>query len=170
MNIKYNLNMASAILSIVFGGLITIGGIWLTQIAYLGGLYSNLLSLNIAYLSIIVLLGVSLVIISSLCVSIKNKTKLGLRITMLSLLSFSSIMEFIAGNIVYGLLLLLPIALEIASVYIKSETDNIEKKALKTNQSTIDAKIAELKHLKDIYVLTDEQYEASIQRLISSIK
>lgn len=86
----------------------------------------------------------------------------GLKITVIALVGIIAVLEFVGGGIVYGFLALIPVGFEIASLCVKDDNKAAEKGNVTHTDATVDQKIAELKHLKELRALTDEQYEQAV--------
>lgn len=137
VKIKKALNIAANVCSIVLMGILLIGAfILLSSLPLLdqvvGGSeypeYTEEALQLIKIISIILLIFcVASIIVSSLALAKGNGNKgLGFKIAVIAMIGIVAILEFIGDGIVYGILCLIPIGLEIASLCIKVKPQTIE--------------------------------------------
>ncbi len=91
----------------------------------------------------------------------------GFAIATIVLVGIIAILEILGGtgqSVVYGLLCLATIGLEITYLCLKPD-----KVAPKNNQS-LEAKISELKHMREIGVISEEQYKTALDRVLNESK
>lgn len=93
--------------------------------------------------------------------------KFGLKIAVIVLVGIIAVLEFMGGGVVYGILALIPIGFEIASLCVK---EKVNKANEQEQNRTVDQKIAELKHLKELKAITDEQYDKAVAELVEEVK
>lgn len=112
------------------------------------------------------------IIVASIALKYGANGPLGLKIATIILIGIVAIMEFIGEGIVYGILCLIPIGLEITAIVLKDECAYPEDWEYENRPavSTTDKKIAELKHLKEIGAITEEQYASAIDSIVDSLK
>ena len=116
------------------------------------------------------------IIVSAFTLAKANDGKArGLQIAVTVLVGIVAILEFIGSGYVYGILCLIPIGFEIASICVKvspatAQTQETGTSNVSPKEPTVDEKIAELKHLKEINAITDEQYEVAINAIIKDVK
>ncbi len=192
MGVKKGLNLAAAICSIVLGGILVIGAIssfsLLSAIGSEAGVDASMLGLVEAILVFILLFSIAVVLVAIACVVKRNSDGKGIKIALLVLMLILAILEFAGSSIMWGIVCLVPVGLEIASLAIPEKTDpsvyntsqsvfnygysvaatKVEPEA--KNDTTISAKIAELKKLKDDNLITEEQYNNAVDELITKLK
>lgn len=188
---KKGFNLAANIIAIVLMGIMIVGAIILL------GTLSELSSYGYDYnysLAVGPLMGITVglllfciatVIISALAIYKGNHgDAVGLKVAVIVLIGIVAVLEFIGGGVVYGVLCLIPIGFEIASLCVKNapaqqtsataNTTHVEPaKPAETaapKASSVDEKIAELKHMKELHVIDDEQYDKAVKALIEEIK
>lgn len=150
----------------------------LSDIASPGDLDASVFYLVIVFL---ILLCTATIVLAALALAKCNNGKArGLQIAVTVLVCIVAILAFLgssSGNaavIVYGVLCLVVVGFEIAAMCVKSA----QKEAPQPNtdasaaqkQYTVDEKIAELKHLKELNAITEEQYETAINSIINEVK
>ena len=192
MGVKKGLNLAAAICSIVLGGILVIGAIssfsLLSAIGSEAGVDASMMGLVEAILVFILLFSIAVVLVAIACVVKRNSDGKGIKIALLVLMLILAILEFAGSSIMWGIVCLVPVGLEIASLAIPEKTDpsvyntsqsvfnygysvaatKVEPEA--KNDTTISAKIAELKKLKDDNLITEEQYNNAVDELITKLK
>ena len=192
MGVKKGLNLAAAICSIVLGGILVIGAIssfsLLSAIGSEAGVDPSMMGLVEAILVFILLFSIAVVLVAIACVVKRNSDGKGIKIALLVLMLILAILEFAGSSIMWGIVCLVPVGLEIASLAIPEKTDpsvfntsqsvfnygysvaatKVEPEA--KNDTTISAKIAELKKLKDDNLITEEQYNNAVDELITKLK
>lgn len=93
--------------------------------------------------------------------SINNRY--GLAITLIVLLAILTILEFVGDGVVFGVLCLIPLGLEIASICMHhGETTNVDNKTTKS----VSDKIREYKELKENNLIDEEQYKKAVDELL----
>ena len=192
MGVKKGLNLAAAICSIVLGGILVIGAIssfsLLSAIGSEAGVDASMMGLVETILVFILLFSIAVVLVAIACVVKRNSDGKGIKIALLVLMLILAILEFAGSSIMWGIVCLVPVGLEIASLAIPEKTDpsvyntsqsvfnygysvaatKVEPEA--KNDTTISAKIAELKKLKDDNLITEEQYNNAVDELITKLK
>ncbi len=185
---KRNVDLTSAILGIIIGSLEAIGALVVLissavlcsgyDFTSLGAILFMVALLDIAFCLSFILIGAKLCkkpkVIDGVVVSRK-----GLDVALLVLSAvyiLFSIICFAVGNagaiVVINLILsLVTLALKIVSLNLKETKVPQEKNEniIESNKDSIDAKIAELKHLKELGVITDEQYNIAVEKIINNL-
>lgn len=174
-------NFAANICAIVLMGIMLIGA------ASLVGMYDSLADEGLidtssaAFLKRVVValivFCIGTIIVSALTLARGNKEKgIGLKITMIILIGIIAMLEFSGSGYVYGILCLVPIGLEIASLCVKDKADSSVTESDETvngqtgNTQSLEEKIAELKHLNEIKAISEEQYNEAVQSLVDGLK
>ena len=167
---KKGFNIAANVCTIVLMGIMAIGSLVLISASSLieeGGEILRTISI------ILLLFCIATIVIAALTLAKGNRGKaLGLKITVIVLVGITAVLEFVGGGVVYGILCLIPIGLEIASVCVpdkkeQAATETFEQSA---NGQSVDEKIAELKRLKDLHAISDEQYEQAVSKIVNDLK
>ncbi len=188
---KRGLNLTAAILSIIVGSLEFIGG--LVSIITVIGLAALMESggAPVWWTAIIgavldIALGVAFVVLGALgCKkpvlengAYKSTKKLDIAMIVLSVILFVfAIVSFALGTasvflIISFILVMVIVGLKIAALCLK-DLDGATSAVVKTEEPaaspkplTIEGKINELKHLKELGVINDEQYNAAVEKVI----
>lgn len=134
---KRNLELAAAIISIVFGVILTLGAIIVISSLNLAiadpskyGISEEqvgLLKLSRTISYILIVISIALIVVASmLCISPKENprtgvysNRFGLGITLCIMTGFMGVLELIGGQTIYGLLILIPCVLMIVSLCLK---------------------------------------------------
>lgn len=169
---KKAFNIVAGVCTIVLMSILLIGGlVLLAAISGTGGA-----TLITAIIALILLFCTATIIIAALAIAKpKGKLGLGLKITVIVLIGIIAVLEFVGDGIVYGFLCLIPIGFEIASICIKESAPKPDiadsnNSAPTGGVQSVDEKIAEIKHLKELNVISEEQYNEAIAALVNEIK
>ncbi len=175
---KKAFNIAANVCAIILMSILLIGDIILmnalTVIGDLEETYLTTTSIETAMAICIMLLmfSITTIIISAFALAKGNYDDHGiarvLKIIVIVLIGIIAILEFIGGGLVYGLLCLIPIGLEITSICVQNQKNSIKTKP--SAFRTVDDKINELKKLKSLHAISDEQYEIAVTNIINDIK
>lgn len=177
-------NIVANVCAIVLMGILLIGAfVLLGQFSGLGDMDMDAVTIQSmrlvqAITILLVVFCIGTIIISAITLAKGNKSKaLGLKITVIVLVGIITILEFIGGGYVYGILCLIPIGFEIASICVKDTSNSTNGNAPQTqtvdaqaNQNSVEGRINELKHLREIKAITEEQYEVAINALMEELK
>lgn len=179
---KRNLELTAAIMALVYCAvdlLIELIGIS-TLIEYASYLESYLGPFIVALVVAVVLLITELILAAKLIPNKPSKNKKGLRIAfivftsiLIIFLFISLFSETISAFTVLGLLLFIAVlVLETVSMKMKDEIPDPAKEepvATTTETATIEEKVKELKHLLDLGVISQEQYESAVNKAVQKI-
>lgn len=171
---KKAFNIVANVCSIVLMGIMLIGTIVL--LSALSSVDFEGASVTIVITVFLMIFCIGTIIVSAFTLAKANGGNArGLQIAVTVLIGIVAILEFVGGGYVYGILCLIPIGFEIASICVKvtplkAQTQEMSALNVEKKQPTVDEKIAELKHLKEINAITEEQYESAINAIINSAK
>ena len=161
MELKKNFNVAAAICSVVLGAVLAIGVI----VLLVGGVPNqNGVSYNamVTILVFALLLGIAIVLVAIGCIQKRDLNDNRLKTALLVLMILFVTIVFVGNYVVIGALGLVPVALEITSmVIVANDAPSFDK---------LDEKIIRLKKLKDDNLITEEQYNKTVEKIISGIK
>lgn len=173
---KKGFNIAANVCAIVLMGILIIGAIVILGGAAELEVESGLLT---GIMIVVIIFSCAKIIVASLALAKFGKCNVfGFQIAVTVLVGITAIIEFIGGGIVYGILCLIPVAFEIVAMCLPNKTAETPVAAtasapqLQPNEKvqTTDEKIAELKHLKELNVINDEQYENAVSAILEEIK
>jgi len=176
MKMKKGFNIAANVCAIVLMGILIIGAIVILGGAAELEVESGLLT---GIMIVVIIFSCATIIVASLALAKFGKCNVfGFQIAVTVLVGITAIIEFIGGGIVYGILCLIPVAFEIVAMCLPNKTAETPVAAtasapqLQPNEKvqTTDEKIAELKHLKELNVINDEQYENAVSAILEEIK
>lgn len=171
---KKAFNIVANVCSIVLMCIMLIGAIVLLSALYAVDVEGASVMIGITVFLLVFCIGT--IVVSALALAKANgRDERGLQIAVTVLISIVAILEFVGGGYVYGTLCLIPIGFEIASICVKvtpltTQTQEMSALNVEKKQPTVDEKIAELKHLKEINAITEEQYELAINAIINDAK
>ena len=166
--------LLGSILAMILGVILLFGSIYLiTQIAV--GYYDVHILIEISILFVLLFSIVFIIFTAILLPSpVKNgvyRNRLGLKITFLIITGLISLLEFLGGSLVYGLLFLLPFVFVLLSIClpqdkIESQTiqNNVNNEPVNTNDDV--QKIEQLRKLKENGAISEEQYQEAIKKII----
>lgn len=173
---KKAFNIAANVCAIVLMSLILLGAIY-TMSNLVGSKVkdADLILIGCIFL---LLFSVATIIVASLALAKGNraetKVSRGLKITVAVLVGIITLLLFIGGNeagFAYGFIFLIPLGLEITSICVRNPKNPEQNDAAQSPAlETVDSKIAELKKLKSLHVISDEQYENAITEIINEVK
>ena len=191
MGAKKGLNLAAAICSVVLGGILLIGAIssfsLLSEIGASAGVDASAVWLVELVLIFILLFSIAVILVGIACIVKRHSDGKGLKIALLTLMVVLALLEFAGDSLLWGIICLVPAGLEIASIAIREKSDAAAAETGKSvfnydysvaatkaepeakNDTTISAKIEELKKLKDDNLITEEQYNKAVEEIISKI-
>lgn len=169
-SLKKTLSIISAIVNIVAGAIYVLISIYAILNCALNIGTPPLVSLLAWIIDIII--GALIVLFASISLLEKFRYKLSLSITLLVIFGLWFISAIISGGWLGAVLSLIAIGLKVAAMVVKDTTE--EKSTNNQNkqvplQSTLETKIEELKHYKELGIITDEQYEEAVKKAVSSI-
>lgn len=182
---KKGFNIAANVCAIVLVSLLIIGAIVVLGGAAEFDVGSGLVT---GIMVGIILFCVATIVVASLALVKLSKNKaFGFQIAVIVLIGILTILEFVGGAIVYGILCLIPIAFEIVAMCLpnKPAGNSVETSVANSTaepaavqdaavssakEQTTDEKIAELKHLKELNVIDEEQYNKAVQSIFDNIK
>jgi len=192
---KRGFNIAANVCALVLMGVLLIGAI--LSCANLLELESSS-EVMIAWRIFIVLIVfiVGAIIISALALALGNKSNSnGLKVTVIVFMVIVGVLEFIGNGYIWCALCLIPILLEAIAILLKekpvavaeptekqvdkapitTEATEAEETETETEDTapkgrTVDEKVAELKHLKETEVISEEQYNEAITAIIEDLK
>ena len=177
---KRGFNIAANVCAIVLMGILIIGAIVLRSASsIISGVVDEATADMAAGLVIglcvgIMLFCVATIIVASFAIVKLNQNKaMGFQIAVIVLVGIVAILEFVGGGVVYGVLCLVPIAFEIVAICLpnKAAAPATTAEAPSANKDqTTDEKIAELKHLKELNAITEEQYNQAVNAIFEEMK
>ncbi|MDE7439663.1 MAG: type IV conjugative transfer system protein TraL [Clostridia bacterium] len=181
---KKGFNIAANVCAIVLMGILVIGAIVLMSAAsaVTGSDYVTVdmaAGLIVGLCVGILLFCVATIIVASFAiVKLKDNKALGFQIAVIVLVGITAILEFVGGGVVYGILCLVPIALEIVAICVHNKAAESTAPAMTetaevpstNNSQTTDEKIAELKHLRELNAITEEQYDNAVKAIFDEVK
>lgn len=126
----------------------------------------------------IILFCIATIIVAAFAiVKLKVNKAMGFQIAVIVLVGIVAILEFVGGGIVYGILCLVPIAFEIVAICVPNKTAQNTAPTVTAAETpstdkaqTTDEKIAELKHLRELNAITEEQYNNAVNAIFEEMK
>ena len=174
---KKTLCIISALFNIVTGSLYALYTLYILlsyafqDIYYL---YLNYYYSYATYVSILIIdivFGALIVLFSSISLFEKYRYKLPLSITLLVFFGLWSISAIISRDWLGAVLSFIAIWLKIAAMAVKDTNagkPNSQAEQVPVNNS-LETKIEELKHFKELGIISEEQYEEAVKKAVSSI-
>ena len=166
---KKGFNIAANVCTIILMGIIAIGALFLISNPTIFGKDNMLGAISV----VLFLFCTATIVIASITIAKGNRGKaFGLKLTVTILVGIIALIELIGGAVVYGILSLIPVGLEIASMCIPEKKQPVPEEAATppSEQQSVEKKIEELKRLKEFHVLSDEQYEQAISEIVNDLK
>ncbi|MDE7395977.1 MAG: hypothetical protein K2M95_07665 [Clostridiales bacterium] len=172
---KKGLCIAANVCAIVLMGIMCLGSlVAISMFSDLGMSYEVGLSMVQGILVGLLIFCIATIIISALALAkgVKGKA-VGLTITTIVLIGIVAILEFLGDGIVYGVLCLIPVGLDIAYLCVKTTNEPVKENVVpetETKQPTVEGKISELNALKEKGLLSQEQYDSAVSKIIDNMK
>ena len=120
MKVKKYLNISAAICSIVLAAILIIGSI--SIFSFLGSVETSdqaAVQLLTIVTALLVVFSVAVIAVSVMCIVKSESPKNGLKIALLSLMAVLAILEIAGSSIIWGIICLIPVGLEIASIVVQ---------------------------------------------------
>ena len=170
---KKSLNLICSIVNIMMGALlilISIIGILNCVSIYCDdyrGLYSTAaFVLDLVFQGIDIAIGALIILFGSLSLVEKHSNKRSFAVTLLVFFGLWFASSIILNAWLGMVLCLIAIGLNISVIVVKEPNESVNATAPKksfSGQNSLESKIAELKHYKEIGIITEEQYEEAVK-------